>query len=314
MTCAQPPLLFSGTSHLQLANEIATYLKLELSQVRIDTFPDNEIFVQVLDHVRGRDCFIIQSISRRPNHYLMELLILIDALKRASAKSIIAVMPYYGYARQDRRQGRVSIAAKLVADMVQTAGATRVVTMDLHAEQIQGFFNIPVDNLFARPQFVKNLQGMSQENCVVVTPDIGSIRVARALSAALNLPFAIVDKRRLSAQEVEATTVIGTIAGKRVIVVDDMISTAGTLVAAAQACVKAGAKHVHAVATHALLVGEALLRIEASPIETLFVSNTVPGVDEMAKKHPKIRVVSVAALFGEAISRIVSAQSISTLF
>lgn len=300
---------------MQLANEIAIYLKLQLSQVRIETFPDNEIFVQVLDHVRGRDCFIIQSISRRPNHYLMELLILIDALKRASAKSIIAVMPYYGYARQDRRQqGRVAIAAKLVADMVQAAGATRVVTMDLHAEQIQGFFNIPVDNLFARPQFVKSVQQLSQDNCVIVTPDIGSIRIARSLSAALNLPFAIVDKRRLSAQEVEATTVIGNTVGKTVILVDDMISTAGTLVAAAQACIKAGAKHIYAVATHALLVGEALARIDASPIENLFVSNTVPGVDEIAKKHSKIRVVSVAALFGEAISRIVSAQSISTLF
>jgi ribose-phosphate pyrophosphokinase len=303
-------MIFSGSSHPTLAREVAKYLGLELQGVRLETFPDGEIFVQVDESVRGRDTFVIQSIARRPNFNLMELLVLIDALKRASARSIVAVLPYYGYARQDRKDaGRVPITAKLVADLLQTAGATRVVTMDLHAAQIQGFFDVPVDNLFGRPVLVEELRGLGKE-VVVACPDIGSVKIARRYADALGLELRVVDKRRLSSDEVAVTTLIGDVKGRTVLFVDDMVSTGGTLVAAAQAVMDAGAKRVVAAVTHGLLVGDAIERIEASPIEQLLVTDTVPNIPE----SPKVRVVSVAHLFGEVINRIVSARPVSPLF
>ncbi len=306
-------MIFSGSSHPVLAGEVASYLGVELGEARLDTFPDGEIIVEVKESVRGRDVFVIQSIARRPNFYLMELLTLIDALKRASAASIVAVLPYYGYARQDRKdKGREPITAKLVAELLQTAGATRVVTMDLHAAQIEGFFDVPVDHLFGRPvlasMLVDALKGLT--DAVVACPDIGSVKIARDYARALDLEIRVVDKRRLSPEQVSVTTLVGDVKGRTVLLVDDMVSTGGTLVAAAEAVVEAGASRVIAAVTHGLLVGDAVARIEASPIERLFVTDTIPAIPQ----SKKVQVVSVAHLFGEVINRIVSARSVASLF
>ena len=309
----QPPVIFAGSSHPQLSNQIASYLGVSLGKANLCTFPDGEISVQIMENVRGRDVFVIQSIYEKPNFYLMELLIMIDALKRASANSIVAVLPYFGYSRQDRKdRPRVPITAKLVANLLETAGATRVLTMDLHADQLQGFFDIPVDNLFARPQFALTLQSWGFNNLVVVAPDVGGIRLARAFATHLGGEIAIVDKRRLAADEVEVTTVIGDVAGKTVLLTDDICSTAGTLVAAADVCVRRGATKVFAAVTHGLLVGNGLEKLEKSQIELLMISNTIPREEDFS--HSKILTVSVASLFGEAITCILSARSISSLF
>ncbi len=306
------PIVFAGSSHPRLSAEVAEHLGLDLGKVRLETFPDKEIFVQLLETVRGREVFLIQSIARDPNLYLMELLTLVDACKRASAKSIVAVIPYFGYARQDRKdQGRVPITAKLVADLLQTAGVTRVVTMDLHAAQIQGFFNVPVDNLSGRTALVRQLEGTE---CVVACPDIGSVKIARGYADALGMELAVVDKQRLSPDKVEVTTLIGDIESKTVLLVDDLCSTAGTLVAAAEACKERGAKSVLAAITHGLMVGSALEKIEKSPIEQILITDTVPGANELRKETKKIEVVPVGNLFGEAIARILSAQSLTPLF
>lgn len=309
----KPPMIFSGSSHPALAGEIASSLGVELGEVRLETFPDGEIIVEVEESVRGRDVFVIQSIARRPNFYLMELLTLIDALKRASAASIVAVLPYYGYARQDRKDGgREPITAKLVAELLQTAGATRVVTMDLHAAQIEGFFDVPVDHLFGRPvlveELVDELKGL--KGAVVACADIGSVKIARDYARALDLEIRVVDKRRLSPEQVSVTTLIGDVEGRTVLLVDDMVSTGGTLVAAAEVLVESGASRVIAAVTHGLLVGDAVARIEASPIEQLLVTDTIPAIPQ----SKKVRVVSVAHLFGEVINRIVSARSVASLF
>ncbi len=308
-------MLFAGSSHPLLAEEVARGLGISLGNRMAQTFPDGEIFVEILESVRGKDLFVIQSLARRPNHYLMELLIFIDALKRASARSITAVIPYFGYARQDRKErGRVPITAKLVADMIEKAGATRVVTMDLHAEQIQGFFNIPVDNLLARCELSSVLLKLNLNPCVVVSPDAGSIKIARGYAALLGVDFAIVEKRRLSATQVEATAVIGDLEGRDVILTDDMVTTGGTLCAAAAVCKRLGCKRVIALASHGLFALDALKRIEESPIETLFVSNTVQWGEVDPPSSFKVEVVSVAGLFAKAIHGIVSAESISSLF
>src|SRR5579872_587310 len=250
-------MLFAGTSHPELAQQIAADLGVQLGKVLIETFPDNEIGVQILENVRGRDVFVLQSIARHPNLYLMELLILVDALKRASARSIVAVIPYFGYARQDRKgKGRVPITAKLVADLLEKAGVTRVLTLDLHTEQIQGFFDIPVDNLYARPVLVEAVEKLGLINLVVVAPDVGSIKLARDFAEGLKVDFAIVDKRRVNAKQVEIDALIGEVTGKNVLLVDDMCTTGGTLKTAANVCKKAGAKSVIAAATHGLLVGK----------------------------------------------------------
>lgn len=303
-------ILFAGTSHHSLAEEIAGQLDVSLGKVKIDTFPDGEIGIQILENVRGRDVFVLQSIARHPNSYLMELLILVDALKRASARSIIAVIPYYAYARQDRKdKGRVPITAKLVANVLEKAGVTRVLTMDLHAPQIQGFFDIPVDNLYARPVLVEELKKFGLDDPMVVTPDVGSIKLSRDFASSMRSDFAIVDKRRLNAKHVETAGIIGDVKGRNVILVDDMCTTGETLKNASFACKQAGAKTIYAAVTHGLFLTSA---IEESAIEKIITGNTVPPADGFV--GDKVHVVSVASLFARAIQAIVDAQSISSLY
>ncbi len=306
--------VFSGNSHPVLAAELASYLGIKLGKVLFEPFPDGEIYLQIQENVRGRDVFVVQSIARDPNYYLMELLIMIDALKRASAKSIVAVIPYFGYSRQDRKdKPRVPISAKLVADLLATAGATRVLTMDLHAGQIQGFFDIPVDNLYARPMLAEEVAKLHLKDLVIMAPDLGAIKIARAYSNHLNAEFAVMDKRRVSTEEVSITSIIGNdVKGRDVLLVDDLCSTAGTLVTAAETCARAGARDIFAAFTHGLLVGEAVKRLDSSPIKKIFISNTVPLLEEQL--HPKFVVVSTAPLFGEAMRCIISADSISSIF
>jgi len=308
-------LLFSGSSHPLLAKEIADYLGIELGQVELERFPDGEIAIQILENVRGRDVFVLQSVALDPNNYLMELLIMIDALKRASAQSIAVVIPYFGYSRQDRKdRPRVPITAKLVANLLVNAGASRVLTMDLHAEQLQGFFDIPVDNLYGRPQLCKALKkDFECKNLVVVTPDIGSVKLAKAYARFLGVDFAIVDKHRCDASRVEVVTLIGNVEGKDVLLADDMCSTAGTLVSAAKVCQEKGAERIFAAVTHGLFVGDAVSKIMQSPIEVLYMSNTIPPGSRLAGAT-KIRTVSVANLFGQAMHCIESRESISSLF
>ncbi|HSX11938.1 MAG TPA: ribose-phosphate pyrophosphokinase [Rhabdochlamydiaceae bacterium] len=303
-------VLFAGSSHPELARQIADSLGVKLGNIAINTFPDSEIGIQILENVRGRDVFVLQSVAQRPNHYLMELLIIVDALKRASARSITVVIPYYGYARQDRRdKGRVPITAKLVADLLEKAGATRGLTMDLHADQVEGFFDIPIDNLLARPLLVEAVEKAGLKNYIVVAPDLGSIKLARAFAGAVKADLAIVDKRRVSAERVETEALIGKVENRNVLLVDDMVSTGTTLSIAARVCKKAGAKQVFAVATHGLFVKSGL---EESAIEKIWVTNTVPHAKKDSKS--RIEVVSVAPLFGKAIESIVEAKSISSLY
>jgi len=303
-------LLFSGTSHEELACELAKELSVKLGKRSIEVFPDGEIGVQVLENVRGKDVFVLQSIARRPNHFLMELLILVDALKRASARSIVAVLPYYGYARQDRKEkSRVPITAKLVADLLEKAGVTRVLTMDLHTEQIQGFFDIPVDNLYARILFVHSIREMGLKNLVVVSPDVGSNKMASKFAEELKVDIAIVDKRRVNAEKVTANALIGEVLGKNVVLVDDICSTGGTLKMAARVCKQAGAKSVRAFISHGLLIGDAL---DGADIDHVYVTNSVPPI--AGKNHSKVTYISIAPLFKQAIERILTAKSISSLF
>jgi len=301
-------VLFAGSSHNELARRIAKELKTPLGKIQIETFPDNEIGVQILQNVRGKDVFVLQTIARHPNLYLMELLIIVDALKRASARSITAVMPYFGYARQDRKdKGRVPITAKLVANLLQKAGVSRLLTMDLHAEQIQGFFDIPVDNLLARPLLMKATKGWKKE--IVVAPDIGSLRLARAFAEELKMGYAIVDKRRIDAKRVEMSPLTGNVQGKDVILIDDIYSTGATLQKAAGACKRGGAKKICAAVTHGLFVDATF---EESAIEKVVVTDTVPLPLGFSSK--RVEIVSVAPLFAKAIDAIVSAKSISSLF
>src|SRR3989344_4456768 len=240
---AQSSIIFAGSSHGELALKVAEHLNLRLGKLQIETFPDGEIGVQVLENVRGRDAFVLQSPAFKPNHFLMELLIIVDALKRASVNSITVVLPYFAYARQDRKdKGRMPITARLVADLLEKAGITRLLTVDLHTEQIQGFFNIPVDNLYARPLLVQALRRMNLKKSVVVSPDIGSSRMARKYAEDLKAGIAIVDKRRVNAKAVEVCAIVGDVKGKDVILVDDICSTGGTLRTAAEVCRKEGAK------------------------------------------------------------------------
>lgn len=303
-------MLFAGTSHPELAQEVARCLGVNLGKVIIETFPDGEIGAQILESVRGRDVFVLQSIARRPSFYLMELLILVDALKRSSARSINVVISYFGYARQDRRgKGREPVTAKLVANLLEKAGVTRVLTMDLHTEQIQGFFDIPLDNLYARPVLLEAVKQLKLDNCVVVTPDIGSIRLARSYAEALKVDLAIVDKRRVNSKQVEMSALIGDVEGRDVLLVDDMCSTGGTLKTASFVCKNAGAKRVFAAVTHGLMVGSAF---EESAIEKMLMTNTVPI--ESGTDLSRIEIVSVAPLFSKAIEYIVGAKSISSLY
>jgi len=293
--------LFSGTSHPRLAGEIADCLGVDLGKVRIDVFPDGEIGVQIIEDVRDRDVFVVQSIARNPNFYLMELLIFIDALKRAPARHITAVIPYYGYARQDRiDKGCVPITAKMVADLLERVGVHRVITMDLHAEQIQGFFNIPVDNLYSSSALMKGVERLGCEEVVVTAPDVGSVKLVRVMATAMGASFAVVDKQRIDPSHVGVYRLIGDVQGKDVIVVDDICSSGSTLQGATLACTEGGARRIFAVVTHGLFVKEEIFSNRA--IERFLVTNTVPlpdGVDSS-----KVAVCSVAGIFGRAIDRV----------
>ncbi len=306
--------LFSGNSNPSLVKEMANYLNIPLGQATVSKFSDGEIFVRIDENVRGNDVFVIQSTSYPGNSHIMELLIMIDALKRASAARITAVIPYYGYARQDRKdQPRVPISAKLVADLIVTAGAHRVLTLDLHTGQTQGFFNIPVDHLYATPVFIDHLKKKKFKNLVVVSPDAGGVERARAFAKRMNAGLAIVDKRKEGPNQIKVMNIIGDVAGKEILILDDMIDTAGTLTQAAEAIQANHSGKITAVCTHPILSGPALDRLNASPIDQIIVTNTIPlkGADE---KYKKIRVLSVAPLLGEAIRRIHKETSISNLF
>lgn len=306
-------LLFSGTSNPSLTKEIAEYLGIQLSPVEIEIFPDGEISVQILESVRGRDVFVVQTIARRPNYYLMELLILIDALKRASARSVVAVIPYFGYCRQDRKdRPRVPITAKLVANLIVSAGATRVLTMDLHAGQLQGFFDIPVDNLHAQPYLAKAFKKLHSGELVVTAPDMGSVKLAKIYALGLDCDFAVIDKHRIDPSKVAVVNLIGDVEGKDVLLADDMCSTAETLLSAAKACQGKGAKKIFAGVAHGIFTEGAIEKIDQSPIEALFVTNTIPPNEETRRSN-KVKFVSVAPLFGQAIRCIVSQESISSL-
>ena len=305
--------VFAGNSHLELAEEIASIMGKPLGRATVTKFSDGEISVNLWETVRGMDCYIVQSTCDPVNDNLMEILIMIDAMKRASAGRINAVIPYYGYARQDRKaKARDPITAKLVADMLVAAGADRVLTMDLHAAQIQGYFDIPVDHLVGMPILAKYFAEKNMENVVVVSPDHGRVPRARNMAQILNCPIAIVDKRRPEPNKSEIMNIIGDIEGKNCILMDDMIDTAGTITNAANALKDLGALSVNACATHAVLSGPAIERIQSSAIEELVLLNTIPLPEE--KKTDKMKVISVAPLFAEAMTRVFTNGSISTLF
>jgi len=306
--------LVAGNSNRPLAEAISAYLDMPLAKCSVRRFDDMEIFVEILENVRGEDVFVIQSTSYPANDHLMELLIMIDALKRASAKRITAVIPYYGYARQDRKcEPRVPITAKLVADILHTAGTDRVLTMDLHAGQIQGFFNIPVDHLFAINVLIGYIKKLNYKDPVVISPDAGGVERARAYAKRLGTSLAIIDKRREGPNVAKAMNIIGDVKGKVAIIVDDMIDTAGTLIEATNALLGAGAAEVHGLCTHPVLSGPAGERIQNSPIKSVISTDTIPLRKEL-EAIGKIKILSVAPLFGEAIIRIHSESSVSSLF
>jgi ribose-phosphate pyrophosphokinase len=304
-------MIFSGTSNPKLAEDIASYLELPVSKANINRFSDGEINIQITESVRGKDIFIIQPTSAPANANLMELLIMTDALKRSSAKSITAVVPYYGYARQDRKAApRVPITAKLVANLMETSGITRMVTVDLHASQIQGFFDIPVDNLYGAIIFMDYIKSKNFKNPMIASPDVGGVTRARYFADKLGLDMAIVDKRREKANESEVMNIIGDVKGKDIILIDDMIDTAGTMVKAATALKKLGATSVMACCTHPVLSGPAYERIENGDLDELVVSDTIP----LSKNLKKIKVLPTAPMLAEVIRRVHHNESINSLF
>jgi ribose-phosphate pyrophosphokinase len=308
-------ILFSGQANLPLARKIADYLGVPLGDARISRFPDSELLIKLEEDIRGRDVFILQSTCPSVNETLMELLIFIDCARRASADRITAVMPYFGYARQDRKdEGRTPITAKLVANLIGTAGASRVLTLDLHANQIQGFFDIPVDNLLAEPVLSLYFAEKKIKDLVLVSPDVGNVKRARVYAERLGGDLAIINKRRVNGQDVEAGHLIGDVKGKTALMVDDMVSTAGTVCGAAELCRKHGAKHVLLGATHGVLCGPAAERLRESCIDEIVVTDTIPVSQEKIDAIGKIRVLSVSALMGEAIHRIHNNESVSSLF
>lgn len=306
-------LVFSGNANPDLAGEICKYLKIKLGSALVGKFSEGEVRVRIDQDVRGKDVFLVQPTCPPVNDNFMELLIIIDALKRASARRITAVLPYYGYARQDRKdQPRVPITAKLVANLITTAGANRVLTIDMHAGQIQGFFDIPLDHLFAVNVFVDYFSKAKIKDLVIVSPDVGGIKMARAYAKRFNAALAIVDKRRIDDKKAEVMHILGEVKGKNVVIVDDMVATAGSLVEATAALKKAGAKDIYAAITHPILSGPAIDRIKKSDLKELVVANTIPiPKDRMIKK---IRVLSIGDLLAEAIRRIHNEESVSSLF
>jgi len=306
--------LFGGTSNPELTQEVCKYLGIEPGKIMAKTFSDGETQIEIHENIRGLDVFVLQSTCTPVNDNLMQLLIIMDALRRASAKRITAVIPYYGYGRQDRKvKPRVPITAKLVADLITVAGADRVVSIDLHAGQIQGYFNIPVDNLFSAPLLLKYIRSHFTDDMVVVSPDAGGVERARAFAKRLSASLAIIDKRRDAPNIAEAMNIIGEVEGKTAIILDDMVDTAGTLTQGANALKKRGASRIFACCTHPVLSGPAIDRIEASPIDRLVVTNTIP-LAKNAKDCSKIVLLSVAELLGETIKRIYNSDSVSTLF
>jgi ribose-phosphate pyrophosphokinase len=305
--------IFTGNSNIGLVQKISEQLRTPIGKSVVKSFSDGEINVEIDESVRGMDVFVIQSICAPVNNNLMELLILIDALKRASAERITAVLPYYGYARQDRKVvPRAPISAKLVADLITTAGASRILTVDLHAGQIQGFFDIPVDHLFAAPVLLDHLKQL-KDDIVIVSPDAGGVERARAYAKRLNTSLAIIDKRRESPNVSQVMNIIGDVSGMIAVLVDDLVDTAGTLVRAAYALIEKGANAVYACCTHPVLSGQSVKVIMESPIEEMIVTDTIP-LREEAKECPKIKVLSISSLLGDAIRRIYENESVSCLF
>jgi ribose-phosphate pyrophosphokinase len=308
-------MLFTGNANRVLAEEITAHLGVDLGKATVGRFSDGEVTVEVHQNVRARDVFVVQSTCAPTNDNLMELLIMVDALKRASARRITAVIPYFGYARQDRRprSTRVPISAKVVANLLETVGIERVLTMDLHADQIQGFFDIPVDNIYASPVLLADLKSKDYRDLIVVSPDVGGVVRARALAKQLGCDLAIIDKRRSAANVAEVMHVIGEIEGRNCVIMDDMIDTAGTLVKAADVLKERGAQSVYAYCTHAVFSGPAIERIATSALDEVVITNTIP-LSGGAKACRKIRQLSVAFLFAETIRRISDGESVTSLF
>jgi ribose-phosphate pyrophosphokinase len=306
--------IFSGNSNPVLAKKICDYLNLPMGNAKVKTFSDGEIQIEIDENVRSKDIFLIQSTCEPVNNNLVELLLMLDAFKRSSASRITAVIPYYGYARQDKKVApRVPISAKLVADMLEVAGANRMITMDLHAGQIQGFFNIPVDNLFAAPVILEYIKARFDNQLVIVSPDAGGAERARAFAKRLHADLAVVDKRRDAPNQARAMAIIGDVAGKIAIILDDMVDTAGTLIEAASAIIKNGAKEVHACCAHAVLSGPSMERITDSKLKSLMVTDTIP-LSEKVKVCDKIKVLTISELMGEAIIRSYKGDSVTSLF
>jgi len=310
-----PLKVIAGNSNPEFARAVAAHLDVELGRRVLRRFADGEVYAEILDNIRGRDVFLVQSTCTPVNEHLMELLVLMDAVKRASADRVTVVLPYFGYGRQDRKvSGRTPISAKLVADLLQTAGADRILSMDLHAGQIQGFFNIPVDNLYSTPALIEHVRRVTMgRDTVIVSPDAGGVGRARAFAKDMGAPLAVIDKRRDRPNEVAEMHIIGDVAGKLAVIVDDMVDTAGTLTRAATALRDAGATAVTAVATHPVLSPPAVERIDNSVLEQLIVSNSIPLRPDAAASK-RIEVVSVSNLLGEAIRRIHTGDSVSSLF
>ena len=308
-------IVFSGRSNLPLSQKIADYLGVPLSQVRIEPFPDGELMIKLEEDIRGQDVFIIQPTCQPVNESLMELLIFIDCARRASAERITAVIPYFGYARQDRKdEGRTPITAKLAANLITTAGASRVLVMDLHANQIQGFFDIPVDNLLAEPVLSEYFSREKSEDLVLVSPDAGNVKRTRTYAQRLGGELAIIDKRRVSGEEVETGYLIGDVKGKTVLMVDDMITTAGTVCSSAQLCKEYGAERILLGATHGVLCGPAVERLRQAPIDELVVTDTIHVPQEKIDAIGNVSVLTISELMGEAIRRIHNNKSVSSLF
>ena len=306
--------IFGGRAHPALTEEICAYLGVPAGKVSAFNFSDGETFCQIEENVRGSDVFVVQPTCQPVNENLMELLILLDAFKRSSASRVTAVIPYYGYARQDKKdQPRVPITAKLVADLISKAGADRVLTMDLHAAQIQGFFDVPVDHLFAAPVVLEAIREIAIPDLVIVSPDAGGVERARAIAKRLEASLAIVDKRRTAPNEAEVMNIIGEVDGRNVLILDDIIDTSGTLVTTVEALRRKGAERILAVGIHGVLSGPALKRIEDSPLEAVLITNTTP-VEDKLRRSKKLRSLSVAPLLGEAIRRIHENSSVSSLF
>ncbi|AWD32240.1 Ribose-phosphate pyrophosphokinase [Candidatus Kinetoplastibacterium sorsogonicusi] len=308
-------MVFTGTANPKLAMDVASYLGISLGKISVGKFSDGEIMVEIKENVRGKDIFILQSTCAPTNDNLMEVMCMVDAMRRASANRITAAIPYFGYARQDRRSrsARVSISAKVIANMLQVVGVHRVLTMDLHADQIQGFFDIPVDNIYGAPILLNDIKSQDYSNLVIVSPDIGGVVRARSLAKALEVDLAIIDKRRPRANVSEVMNIIGEIEGRTCIIMDDMVDTAGTLCKAAQALKERGALSVFSYCTHPVLSGNAIDRINSSCLDGLVVTDTIP-LPQIAIKSDKIRQLSCAALFGETIMRIANAESVASLF